>query len=108
MMKFHIWLKILKEDLKEYFETEFARINTLNQDFVDIVRASGSNNAKRWLVVQPHNTQIAALMQDIFEFKIPQDITVKNRIMPHIPALVHIVNCIIDAISFPFAIISAF
>lgn len=75
------WAGFEKEDLKEYFETEFARINTLNQDFVDIVRASGSNNAKRWLVVQPHNTQIAALMQDIFEFKIPQDITVKNRIM---------------------------
>lgn len=75
------WASFEKEELKEYFETEFSRINTLNQDFVDIVRASGSNNAKRWIVVQPHNTQIAALMQDKFEFKIPTDITKENRIM---------------------------
>ena len=33
------------------------------------------------------------------------DLTVKSRIMPHIPALVHIVNRIIDAISSPFAIL---
>lgn len=75
------WANFKHKDLKEYFETEFARINILNQDFVDIVRASGSNNAKRWVVVQPHNTQIAALMQSNYEFKIPQDITAENRIM---------------------------
>lgn len=52
---------------------ELERINALNQDFVDTVRATGSNNAKRWLDVPTKNTQIKTLIEDRFNFVVPTD-----------------------------------
>lgn len=59
----------------ELLKVEMDRINTIDQDFVDIVRKSGGNNEGRWLVVQPHNTQIAAVTKDEYKdiFKMPDD-----------------------------------
>lgn len=61
------------EEEMELLLEEAERINELNQDFVDIVRDAGGNNDQRWLVVQPHNTQIAVALDDKFGFEIPSD-----------------------------------
>lgn len=80
------WGDFDRTDLEQYFEVEFPRINELNQGFVDVVRSTGGNNVKRWLAVQPHNTQIAALMQTSpkFSFAVPQDTNAESRIMVEI------------------------
>jgi endoglucanase len=52
-------------------------INDLNQQFVNLVRASGGNNAKRHLVVPGYNTNID---QTIEGFKAPTDPT-PNRLI---------------------------
>jgi aryl-phospho-beta-D-glucosidase BglC (GH1 family) len=50
----------------------FTIINGLNQAFVDVVRASGGNNAKRHLVVPGYNTNID---HTIAGFELPKDPT---------------------------------
>jgi endoglucanase len=55
----------------------FAIINDLNQQFVNLVRASGGNNAKRHLVVPGYNTNIEHTIKG---FKLPTD-SVANRII---------------------------
>ncbi len=52
----------------KYFET----VNRLNQAFVEVVRASGGNNAKRHLVVPGYNTNIDHTLKG---FKLPTDPT---------------------------------
>jgi endoglucanase len=52
-------------------------INQLNQAFVDLVRASGGNNAKRHLVVPGYNTNIDETLES---FKLPNDST-RNRVI---------------------------
>lgn len=59
---------------------ENAVIMDLNQIFVDTVRATGSNNAKRWLVVCGKYNLIWALVNEDGAFKMPQD-SVENRII---------------------------
>ena len=54
----------------------YAAINDLNQEFVNVVRASGGNNAKRHLLVPGYNTNIN---QTIEGFKLPTDPT-KSRL----------------------------
>jgi endoglucanase len=54
----------------------YAVINDLNQKFVDVVRASGANNARRHLLVPGYNTNIN---QTIEGFKLPTDPT-KSRL----------------------------
>jgi len=54
----------------------YTFINELNQAFVDIVRASGANNARRHLLVPGYNTNIN---QTIEGFKLPTDPT-KGRL----------------------------
>lgn len=54
-----------------------AAQNSFNQTFVDTVRASGGNNAKRVLIVQSYNTNIDAA---VASFVLPKD-TVANRLM---------------------------
>jgi aryl-phospho-beta-D-glucosidase BglC (GH1 family) len=49
-----------------------AFINELNQQFVDVVRASGGDNARRHLVVPGYNTNIDATLK---AFKLPNDPT---------------------------------
>lgn len=52
-------------------------INRLNQEFVDVVRASGGNNGKRHLLVPGYNTNID---QTIEGFKLPND-PAKSRLI---------------------------
>ncbi len=53
-----------------------ARINQLNQTFVDLVRKSGGNNAQRHLVVPGYNTNIEHTLKG---FQLPTDST-QNRL----------------------------
>lgn len=66
-------------------KTEMERINTINQDFVGIVRKSGGNNDKRWVVIQPHNTQIAAVTKDEYKdlFQMPEDPAKRTMLEVH-------------------------
>jgi endoglucanase len=50
----------------------YAFINDLNQQFVNVVRAAGGNNAKRHLVVPGYNTNIDHTIEG---FKLPEDPT---------------------------------
>ena len=59
---------------------ENAVIMDLNQIFVDTVRATGSNNAKRWLVVCGKYNYIDSLVNENGGFELPED-TVENRII---------------------------
>ncbi len=54
----------------------YTFINELNQAFVDIVRASGANNARRHLLVPGYNTNINQTLEG---FKLPADPT-KSRL----------------------------
>lgn len=56
-----------------------AVINEFNQIFVDTVRATGSNNALRWLSVPGRYTNIANTTNPANGFKLPED-TVENRL----------------------------
>lgn len=55
-------------------------IMKLNQIFVDTVRATGSNNAKRWLMVTGKYNFIDSICNSKNEFKLPND-TVQNRLI---------------------------
>lgn len=59
---------------------ENAVIMDLNQIFVDTVRATGSNNAKRWLVVCGKYNTYDSLVNENGGFELPED-SVENRIM---------------------------
>lgn len=61
------------EEEKELLLIEFERIAQLNQDFVDVIRASGGNNDMRWIVVQPHNTMTYAVFDEELGFEMPVD-----------------------------------
>ena len=52
--------------------TYYSNINTLNQIFVDTVRKTGGNNAKRWLMVPGWNTNIEYTAGN-YGFVIPSD-----------------------------------
>lgn len=56
----------------------YILINHLNQVFVDAVRATGSNNAERWLSVPGRYTDITSTTNEN-GFALPED-TVENRI----------------------------
>ncbi len=56
-----------------------ANINALNQIFVDTVRSTGSNNAKRWLSVPGRYTNIVNTTKEENGFKLPND-SVENRL----------------------------
>ncbi|MDD7403867.1 MAG: cellulase family glycosylhydrolase [bacterium] len=51
----------------------YQNIVDYNQIFVDTVRKSGGNNAKRWLMVCGWNTNIDATVSDTLGFKLPTD-----------------------------------
>lgn len=55
----------------------FDTANKVNQKFVDIVRASGSNNAKRFLLIAGYGTEIVKTLDD--RWKVPTD-TVDGKI----------------------------
>lgn len=52
---------------------DFRTIEALNQIFVDTVRATGGNNAKRWLSVVPRYTNIQAVLNAKYGFTLPND-----------------------------------
>ncbi len=54
-------------------------IMELNQIFVDSVRATGSNNAQRWLSVPGRYTNITNMTREEADFWIPND-TIENRL----------------------------
>ena len=56
------------DPVKEYYEN----INAYNQIFVDTVRASGGENAHRWLLVPGWNTDITYTVGD-YGFVLPKD-----------------------------------
>ncbi len=58
---------------------DMERINELNQIFVDTVRATGGNNAERWLICPGRYTNIEITCNDTYGFKMPTD-TVKDRL----------------------------
>lgn len=58
-------------------------IMEMNQIFVDTIRATGSNNAQRWLSVPGRYTNIDAMTDEEIGFALPVD-TVENRIFASI------------------------
>ena len=71
---------LLFESMNEEFDgtyttpnkTYYSNINAYNQIFVDTVRKTGGNNAKRWLIVPGWNTDIEYTVGD-YGFQIPTD-----------------------------------
>ncbi len=59
-------------------DSAYEMTNTCNQAFVDAVRATGSNNADRVLIVSGYNTNIDRTTS--FRFKMPTD-SVEDRLM---------------------------
>ncbi len=52
---------------------DFRTIEALNQIFVDTVRATGGNNAQRWLSVVPRYTNIQNVLNTSYGFTLPKD-----------------------------------
>lgn len=72
---------LIFESMNEEFNNDYGKpdanayenINAYNQIFVDSVRATGSNNEKRWLLLPGWNTNIEYTAGDEYNFKIPTD-----------------------------------
>lgn len=72
---------LIFESMNEEFNNDYGKpdekaydnINAYNQIFVDSVRATGSNNEKRWLLLPGWNTNIEYTAGDDYNFKIPTD-----------------------------------
>ncbi len=54
-------------------QRDFRNIEALNQLFVDTVRATGGNNARRWLMVVPRYTNIVNVLKAENGFTMPTD-----------------------------------
>lgn len=65
------------EEEKDAHQKEFDCLNKWNQTFVNAVRATGGNNASRWLVI----VGAAAKERHFDRLVIPQDYVSNNRIM---------------------------
>lgn len=65
----------------EGIKRDFRHIEELNQIFVDTVRATGGNNAKRWLMVVPRYTNIVNVLNDSYGFTMPVDACEPARLM---------------------------
>lgn len=72
---------LIFESMNEEFNNDYGKpdekaydnINAYNQIFVDSVRATGSNNEKRCLLLPGWNTNIDYTANDEYNFKIPTD-----------------------------------
>ena len=60
---------------------DFALLNEYNQMIVDTIRASGGNNAKRFIMVEGLGGGVANITTNLF--KLPKD-KVKNRLIPSV------------------------
>lgn len=63
------------------FIRDFRTIEALNQIFVDTVRATGSNNSERWLMVAGRYTNIANTLNPLYGFTLPIDSCEKQRLI---------------------------
>lgn len=63
-----IWNRYSNEGDKE---KSFGLLNEINQTFVDIVRSSGGNNAKRHLLIAGYNTDLILTCDELY--KMPDD-----------------------------------
>ncbi|HBI62487.1 MAG TPA: glycosyl hydrolase [Lachnospiraceae bacterium] len=72
----HLIFESMNEEFDGTYETPnrtyYSNINALNQIFVDTVRQTGGNNAKRWLMLPGWNTDIEFTAGD-YGFVIPSD-----------------------------------
>lgn len=73
----HLIFESMNEEFNNNYgkpdEKAYDNINAYNQIFVDSVRATGSNNEKRWLLLPGWNTNIEYTAGDDYNFKIPTD-----------------------------------
>lgn len=83
----HLIFESMNEEFDGKYEgpkaEAYANINDYNRIFVDTVRKTGSNNAKRWVLMPGWNTDINSTVGDS-GFKIPEDTLCEadgNRIM---------------------------
>ncbi len=77
------WLDIQKENCIDSVKC----INELNQNFVDVVRSSGGNNANRYLMVSGYCASYLGATNEYFEM--PQDIAGnKNKILISVHAYI--------------------
>ena len=65
------------DEEKQQHSREYECLNEWNQTFVDAVRATGGNNATRWLIV----VGAAAKERNLDRFILPQDYVSNNRLM---------------------------
>ncbi len=70
---FEWWLDVNNQDCIDAFEM----INFYNQTFVDVVRKSGGNNSKRYLMVPSYAASPEYALNDFF--KLPNDISKNNN-----------------------------
>ena len=71
-------LKITEDSGTLSVDQCYETANAINQKFVDVVRASGGNNATRFLLIAGYDTNIAKTCNDAF--KMPTD-TVENKLL---------------------------
>lgn len=82
----HIIFESMNEMQSKQTGTAYAKIfypvlNRLNQSFVDTVRKTGSNNAKRWLLIPGWWAEINKIVNDDLGFEIPTD-TFRSKEIP--------------------------
>ena len=56
----------------------YEKTNEINQTFVDLIRSTGGNNEKRFLLIAGYNTDVALTCDD--KFKMPAD-TAKDKLL---------------------------
>lgn len=67
----------------DYDKAAYKNINVYNQAFVDTVRGTGSNNAKRWLLIPGWNTSIDYTVDSSYGFVAPTDTAKRTAISVH-------------------------
>ena len=79
-----------------WFQSEdelYDCVNQINQTFVDVVRGTGGNNAKRHLLIAGYDTNIAKTCDD--RYKMPKD-TIENRLIVSVHYYSPSTYCIVD------------
>lgn len=79
----------------KYSDLEKTSINNLNQYFVDVVRTTGANNAKRWLVVPTKNTEMSLAAKST-GFTFPSDTLASPRLMLAVHSYINIGTTSVD------------
>lgn len=70
--------KLIFESANEELSFGYELVNEINQEFVNLVRASGGNNDRRYLLIAGHHTDIDATCDE--DFVMPED-TIENHLM---------------------------